>query len=57
VFFAADKFHCRSYPCAVDYEALDNVAPFDPTVQYLVAHPNERIVHEGLVTAEREKDK
>jgi len=37
-------------------EYLDKVAHLDPTVQYLVGHPNEKIVHDGLVITEREKD-
>jgi DNA-binding CsgD family transcriptional regulator len=37
-------------------EYLDKVAHLDPTVQYLVGHPNEKIVHDGLVISEREKD-
>jgi len=37
-------------------EYLDHVAPLDPTVRYLVAHPNAPIVHDGLVIGEREKD-
>jgi DNA-binding CsgD family transcriptional regulator/PAS domain-containing protein len=37
-------------------EYLDEVAPLDPTVQYLVGHPNQPIVHDGLVITEREKD-
>lgn len=36
-------------------EYLDETAPLDPTVQYLVAHPDQRIVHDGLVISEREK--
>jgi DNA-binding CsgD family transcriptional regulator len=36
---------------------LDNVAHLDPTVQYLVGHPNQPIVHDGLVITEREKDR
>jgi DNA-binding CsgD family transcriptional regulator len=35
---------------------LDHVAHLDPTVQYLVAHPKQPIVHDGLVITEREKD-
>ena len=31
--------------------------PLDPTVQYLVAHPDAPIVHDGLVITEREKDR
>jgi PAS domain-containing protein len=36
---------------------LDNVAHIDPTVQYLVKHPDQPIVHDGLVITEREKDR
>jgi DNA-binding CsgD family transcriptional regulator/PAS domain-containing protein len=38
-------------------EYLEHTAVIDPTVQYLVSHPNEPIVHDGLVITEREKDK
>src|SRR5579872_6588459 len=36
---------------------LDGIVPHDPTVQYLVRHPNQSIVHDGLVITEREKDR
>ena len=36
---------------------LDNMVPLDPTVQYLVRHPNQPIVHDGLIITEREKDR
>ena len=36
---------------------LDDMVPLDPTVQYLVRHPNQSIVHDGLVITEREKDR
>jgi len=36
---------------------LDIAVPHDPTVQYLVQHPNAPIVHDGLVISEREKDR
>jgi DNA-binding CsgD family transcriptional regulator/PAS domain-containing protein len=36
---------------------LDQVTHLDPTVQYLVAHPKQPIVHDGLVITEREKDR
>jgi DNA-binding CsgD family transcriptional regulator/PAS domain-containing protein len=36
---------------------LDDMVPMDPTVQYLVRHPNQPIVHDGLVITEREKDR
>src|ERR1700687_4919290 len=35
----------------------DGMVPLDPTVQYLVRHPNQPIVHDGLVITEREKDR
>jgi hypothetical protein len=36
---------------------LDNGSHSDPTVQYLVKHPRQPIVHDGLVISEREKDR
>jgi len=36
---------------------LDSVAHLDPTVQYLVRHPDQPIVHDGLVITEREKER
>ena len=36
---------------------LDHMVPQDPTVQYLVRHPDQSIVHDGLVITEREKDR
>jgi DNA-binding CsgD family transcriptional regulator len=36
---------------------LNNVAHLDPTVQYLVKHPQQPIVHDGLVINERAKDR
>jgi PAS domain-containing protein/DNA-binding CsgD family transcriptional regulator len=38
-------------------EYLDGMVPEDPTVQYLVRHPNRGIVHDGLFITEREKDR
>lgn len=38
-------------------EYLDQVAPLDPTVQYLVRHPHQAIVHDGLVITERDKNR
>jgi DNA-binding CsgD family transcriptional regulator len=38
-------------------EYLERMAALDPTVRYLVAHPNQPIVHDGLVITEREKDR
>jgi DNA-binding CsgD family transcriptional regulator len=36
-------------------EYLEEFAPVDPTVQYLVRHPEQPIVHDGLVIAEADK--
>jgi DNA-binding CsgD family transcriptional regulator/PAS domain-containing protein len=36
-------------------EYLDGLVPHDPTVRYLAAHPDEPIVHDSLVIAERDK--
>lgn len=36
---------------------LDHMATLDPTNAYLVSHPNEPIIHDGLVIGEREKDR
>lgn len=38
-------------------EYLNGMVPMDPTVQYLVAHPETPIVHDGVVITEREKDR
>lgn len=38
-------------------EYLDHMVPHDPTVQYLVRHPDQPIVHDGLFITEREKDR
>lgn len=35
---------------------VENMVPLDPTVQYLVHHPDEPIVHDGMVITERDKD-
>ena len=43
-------------PAFVD-DYLNHVAHLDPTVQYLVKHPRQAIVHDGLVIDEREKDR
>jgi DNA-binding CsgD family transcriptional regulator/PAS domain-containing protein len=39
------------------HEYLSNMARHDPTVQYLVSHPHQKIVHDGLVISERDKDR
>ena len=38
-------------------EYLDEVAALDPTVQYLMRHPQEPVVHDGMVITESEKDR
>jgi DNA-binding CsgD family transcriptional regulator len=38
-------------------EYVEHMSPLDPTVQYLVHHPHEPIVHDGLVMSERDKDR
>jgi DNA-binding CsgD family transcriptional regulator len=38
-------------------EYLDLATPIDPWNRYLVAHPTQPIVHDGLVITEREKDR
>lgn len=38
-------------------EYLAQMAPLDPTVRYLLAHPDETIVHDGLVIDERAKNR
>lgn len=38
-------------------EYLDQMATLDPTVQYLVDHPGQPIVHDGLFITERDKDR
>lgn len=37
-------------------EYLDVMAPLDPTVRHLVAHPHDLIVHDGLLTNEQDKE-
>ncbi len=50
-------FICINFDPAAIKEYLDHTASIDPTVEYLVAHPQQPIVHDGLVISEREKDK
>jgi DNA-binding CsgD family transcriptional regulator len=38
-------------------EYLEHMAPIDPTVQFLIAHPHQPIVHDALVISECEKDR
>jgi DNA-binding CsgD family transcriptional regulator len=50
-------FICINFDMESIAEYLDYWAAEDPTVKYLVAHPQQPIVHDGLVITEREKDK
>lgn len=38
-------------------EYLDHMVPLDPTNQYIAAHPETPIVHDGLFITDREKDR
>ncbi len=38
-------------------EYLDGMMLHDPTVQYIVGHPDQRLIHDSQVIAEREKDR
>lgn len=38
-------------------EYLDETAALDPTVQYLMRHPQDPVVHDGVVITESEKDR
>ena len=48
---------CLNFDPTFIAEYQNGMVPLDPTVQYLVAHPTEPIVHDGLVITEREKDR
>jgi hypothetical protein len=50
-------FICVNFDMSSIKEYLEHTASFDPTVEYLVAHPHEPIVHDGMVITEQEKDK
>lgn len=50
-------FICVNFDPAAIKEYLEHTASIDPTVQYLLAHPQQPIVHDGHVISEREKDK
>ncbi len=43
-------------PAAIQ-EYLEHMVPMDPTNQYLAAHPNAPIVHDGLFITDREEDR
>src|SRR5688572_30462139 len=44
-------------PVFIEEYQTSGMVPMDPTVQYLVAHPNQPIVHDGLVITERDKER
>jgi DNA-binding CsgD family transcriptional regulator len=50
-------FICINFDMSSIKEYLEETVSIDPTVQYLVAHPCQPIVHDGLVITESEKDK
>jgi DNA-binding CsgD family transcriptional regulator len=50
-------FHTVNLDPTFIKEYLAGQAALDPTVQYLVNHPDQPIVHDGLVISEREKDR
>lgn len=50
-------FICLNFDVESIKEYLQHTASIDPTVRYLVSHPQQHIVHDGLVISEREKDK
>ncbi len=50
-------FVCINFDDAAIKEYIEHTAAIDPTVQYLVAHPRQPIVHDALVISEREKDR
>jgi DNA-binding CsgD family transcriptional regulator len=49
--FTVVNFHPRLIE-----EYLDFMAPQDPTIQYLVKHPRQKIVHDSTFITEHEKD-
>ena len=46
-----------NFDSAAIKEYLEHTSAIDPTVQYLAAHPDVPIVHDGLVISEAEKEK
>jgi DNA-binding CsgD family transcriptional regulator/PAS domain-containing protein len=38
-------------------EYLDFMAPHDPTVRYIVTHPDQKVIHDASFITEREKDR
>ena len=47
---------CLNFDPAFIDEYQKGMVPMDPTVQYLVAHPDQAIVHDGLVISEQDKE-
>jgi DNA-binding CsgD family transcriptional regulator len=50
-------FICVNFDMSSIKEYLEHTAALDPTVQYLIAHPNQAVIHDAMVIAESEKDK
>jgi PAS domain-containing protein/DNA-binding CsgD family transcriptional regulator len=50
-------FICINFDMERIKEYLEHTAAIDPTNHYLVAHPRQAIVHDGLVITEQEKNK
>src|SRR5579864_1362837 len=48
-FLNFDPAHMKHY--------LDHMAALDPTNDYLIRHPDEPVIHDGLIISEREKDR
>jgi DNA-binding CsgD family transcriptional regulator len=48
---------CLNFDPAFIDEYQNGMVPMDPTVRYLVAHPDQPIVHDGLVISERDKER
>lgn len=62
VLHAADSprlpvFNYRGFAPEFIEDYLQHWVPADPTVQFLVTHPEQRIVHDGLVISEFAKDR
>jgi len=48
---------CFNFEASFIAEYQNGMVPLDPTVQYLVRHPETPVVHDGLVITEREKNR
>lgn len=48
---------CLNFDPSFIAEYQNGMVPLDPTVQYLVRHPEAPVVHDGLVITERDKDR